>query len=149
MDDQLYIKRKVDIHSDLIKKSMKKIAVLIVLIFLSALSGCLSTDNTQVDVLSPRENSEAGIKITVAYQPNITESTAFEIKVTSHKDYNDDFENISYIRDPDGKTYQPVSYEGSGGHHASGILLFPKIEARGFELVIRDVGGVKERVFKW
>ncbi|MCX9025127.1 MAG: hypothetical protein OIN85_03410 [Candidatus Methanoperedens sp.] len=64
-------------------------------------------------------------------------------------DYNDDFKNNSYLRDSGGKTFQPLSYVGSGGHHASGTLRFPKTESKSFELVIRDVAGVNERVFKW
>lgn len=100
-------------------------------------------------LLGPRENSEAGIKITLTYLPDITDANAFDLKVTSHIDYNDDFMNNSYLRDPDGKTYEPLSYEGTGGHHASGTLRFPKIESKKFELVIQDVADVKERIFKW
>ncbi|MCZ7399188.1 MAG: hypothetical protein O8C62_05815 [Candidatus Methanoperedens sp.] len=115
-----------------------------------AISGCLSGDDKPpADLLEPRENSEADIKISVTYLPDITDATAFEIKVTAHKDYDDDFKKNSYLRDSSGKTYQPLSYEGEGGHHASGTLRFPKIESKRFELVIKDVAGVKERIFKW
>ncbi len=113
-------------------------------------SGCISGgDNPPADLLEPRVNSEAGVQIKVTYLPDITDATAFDIKVTAHKDYNDDFENNSYLRDPSGKTFQPQSYEGEGGHHASGTLRFPKIESKRFELVIKDVAEVNERVFKW
>ncbi len=115
-----------------------------------AISGCLSADDKPpADLLEPRENSEEGIKISVAYLPDITDATAFEIKVTAHSDYDDDFKKNSYLRDSNGKTYQPLSYEGEGGHHASGTLRFQKIESKRFELVIQDVAGVKERIFKW
>ncbi len=116
----------------------------------SAISGCLSGgDKPSADLLEPRENSEADVQISVTYLPDITDATAFEIKVTAHKDYDDDFKKNSYLRDSSGKTYQPLSYEGEGGHHASGILRFPKIESKRFELVIKDVAGVNERIFKW
>ena len=122
------------------------LSVLIVVAF----SGCISGgDNPPTDLLEPRENAEAGIQIIATYLPDITDATAFEIMVTAHKDYNDDFRNNSYLRDSSGKTYQPLSYEGEGGHHASGTLRFPKIESKRFELVIKDVAGVNERVFKW
>ncbi len=115
-----------------------------------ALSGCISGgDKPPADLLEPRENSEAGVQIRVTYLPEITDATAFEIKVTAHKDYNDDFKNNSYLRDSSGKTYQPLSYEGGGGHHASGTLRFPKIESKRFDLVIKDVAEVNERIFKW
>lgn len=115
-----------------------------------AISGCLSGDEKPpADLLEPRENSEEGIKISVTYLPDITDATAFEIKVTAHTDYDDDFKKNSYLRDSSGKTYQPLSYEGEGGHHASGTLRYPKIESKRFELVIKDIAGVEERVFKW
>ncbi len=115
-----------------------------------AISGCLSGDEKPpADLLEPRENSEADVKISVTYLPDITDATAFEIKVTAHKDYDDDFKKNSYLRDSSGKTYQPLSYEGEGGHHATGTIRFPKIESKRFELVIQDVAGVKERIFKW
>ncbi len=124
------------------------IIVLFTIIAVTA-AGCISGDQPPADLLEPRENSDAGIKITATYLPDITDATAFEIKVTAHEDYNDAFGNISYLRDSRGKIYKPVSYEGSGGHHASGVLRFPKIDSKRFELVIQDVAGVKERVFKW
>ena len=121
------------------------IIALFILITVS-ISGCLSGGDNP---LEPRENSDAGIKITVTYLPDITDATAFDIIVTAHNDYNDDFKSNSYLRDSSGKTYQPISYEGEGGHHASGTLRFPKIESKRFELVIKDVAEVEERVFKW
>ncbi|VVB85928.1 Uncharacterised protein [uncultured archaeon] len=143
------------------------IIIVLLILITAAVSGCLSgkepqTENpatviptsnvdkaSATDLSETRENSEAGIKITATYLPDITDATAFEIKVTAHMNYNDDFKNNSYLRDSSGKTYQALSYEGTGGHHASGTLRFPKIESRSFELVIRDVAGVNERVFKW
>ena len=115
-----------------------------------AISGCLSgEEKPPADLLEPRENSEAGVQVTATYLPDIKDATAFEIKVTAHSDYDDYFKKNSYLRDSGGKTYPPLSYEGEGGHHASGILRFPKIESKRFELVIQNVAGVKERVFKW
>ena len=114
------------------------------------ITGCISGgEKSPADLLEPRVNSDAGIKITVTYLPDISDATAFDIKVTAHNDYNDDFKSNSYLRDSSGKTYQPISFEGEGGHHASGTLRFPKIESKRFELVIKNIAGVEERVFKW
>jgi hypothetical protein len=131
---------------------MRIIGIIIIFfsLIVAATSGCLSTDNkSPADLLEPRDNSEAGIKITLTYLPDIADAKAFELKVTAHQNYNDDFLNNSYLRDPGGNTYQPVSYEGSIGHHAVGTLKFPSIESKRFEVVIRDVAGVKDRIFKW
>ncbi|MCZ7380919.1 MAG: hypothetical protein O8C64_05020 [Candidatus Methanoperedens sp.] len=131
---------------------MRIFGIIIALSILTAvaISGCISGgEKPPADLLEPRENSEADVKISVTYLPDITDATAFEIKVTAHKDYDDDFKKNSYLRDSSGKTYQPLSYEGEGGHHATGTIRFPKIESKRFELVIKDVAGVNERVFKW
>ncbi|MDO8725893.1 MAG: hypothetical protein Q7J35_07495 [Candidatus Methanoperedens sp.] len=130
-----------------------KISGVIITIFVLiavAISGCVSGgEKPPADLLEPRVNSDAGIKITVTYLPDISDATAFDIKVTAHNDYNDDFKSNSFLRDSSGKTYQPISYEGEGGHHASGTLRFPKIESKRFELVIKNIAEVEERVFKW
>jgi len=131
---------------------MRIFGIIIALSILTAvaISGCISGGDTpSADLLEPRENSDAGIQIKATYLQDIEDATAFEIKVTAHSDYNDDFKKNSFLRDSGGKTYQPLSYEGEGGHHASGILRFPKIEGKRFELVIKDIAGVNERVFKW
>ncbi len=131
---------------------MRFFGIIIALSILSAvaISGCVSGgEKPPADLLEPRVNSEAGVQITATYLPDITDATAFEIKVTAHMNYNDDFKNNSYLRDSSGKTYDALSYEGAGGHHANGTLRFPKIESKSFELVIKDVAGVNERVFKW
>ncbi|MCX9085543.1 MAG: hypothetical protein OIN87_12190 [Candidatus Methanoperedens sp.] len=131
---------------------MRISSIIITLVILMAvtISGCLSESKTpKADPFEPRVNSEAGIQITLTYLPDIGDATAFDLRVNSHTDYNDDFQNNSYLRDPSGKTYKPISYEGTGGHHANGILRFPKIESKKFELVIQDVADVKERIFKW
>ena len=127
------------------------------LLVIALVSGCLDTsegsydiENVEnIDYSTPQTNSEAGITITVTYLPEIKDATAFDIEVTAHTDYNDDFKKNSYLRDSSGKTYQPISYEGSSGHHAKGTLKFPKIDRKRFELVIQDVAGVKERTYTW
>ncbi|MBE0522221.1 MAG: hypothetical protein IBX39_08180 [Candidatus Methanoperedenaceae archaeon] len=125
-----------------------------ILVVIALVSGCLDktggSDATgNIDYSTPQTNNEGGISITVSYLAGITDATAFEIEVTAHQDYNDDFGKNSFLRGAGGKKYQPLSYEGSRGHHAEGILRFPKIDDTRFELVIQDVAGVEERVFTW
>lgn len=131
------------------KMKISGIVLLLLIVVAIAVTGCISGKEPSSDLLEPRVNSDGGVKISVTYLQNITDATAFEIKVTAHKDYNDDFKNNSFLRDSGGKIYSPISYEGSAGHHASGTLKFPKTEGKSFELVIRDVADVKERVFNW
>ncbi|MBI4037036.1 hypothetical protein HY385_01290 [Candidatus Daviesbacteria bacterium] len=61
-----------------------------------------------------------------------------------------DLLKVSKLTDDQGNIYQPVSWSGgSGGHHLSGILTFPKIgNVKSIELIVTGVAGV-DRIFKW
>ena len=68
-------------------------------------------------------------------------------------------ESLATLRTDTGKVVQPLAIESpsGGGHHRKGILVFPGRDASGsllvgaktVELIIRDVGGVKERTLRW
>ena len=63
-----------------------------------------------------------------------------------------DFKTLGVLRDDSGKVYSPTAVENKGsGHHREATVSFPKLsqEARRVELVIKDVAGVKDRVFSW
>jgi hypothetical protein len=60
----------------------------------------------------------------------------------------------------DGREVQPSGWDApKGGHHRQGALAFPatapdgkpliESDTRAVELVIRDVAGVPERIFRW
>ncbi len=137
------------------------IIIALLILITAAISGCLSgkepqtenpagvptsTDKTSTD--EERVNSEAGVTITAAYPGN----NVFDIKLDTHSGSLDyEMARISYIRDSRGNIIKPESWDGGiGGHHFSGTLKFPKFDdSAGFELVIQDVAGVKERVLKW
>jgi hypothetical protein len=44
-----------------------------------------------------------------------------------------------------------VEQASGGGHHRQSVLRFGKVspEAKTIELVVKDVAGVKERIFRW
>ncbi|MFA4936326.1 MAG: hypothetical protein WC568_10875 [Candidatus Methanoperedens sp.] len=125
-----------------------------------AFSGCLTSSEPETEKTatvektdaagSPeaRENSEAGVTITATYLGN----NAFEIILDTHSGSLDyEMAKISSVRDSKGNIIKPESWDGgTGGHHFEGTLKFPKFDdSKGFELVIQDVAGVKERVLKW
>ncbi len=134
------------------------IIALLVLVTI-AVSGCLSGSEPPEEepatvVKTPtsdserKENSEAGVTIAAAYLGD----NAFEISLDTHSGSLDyEMDKISYIRDSKGNIIKPEKWDGGiGGHHFKGTLKFPKFDdTRGFELVIQDVAGVKERVLKW
>ena len=145
---------------------MRKIKIIIVILILitAAASGCLSgkepqtekpatvvpttSDRSATDTSEKRVSSEAGVTITAVYLGN----NGFDIKLDTHSGSLDyEMAKISYIRDSKGNIIKPESWDGGiGGHHFEGTMKFPKFDdSAGFELVIQDVAGVKERVLKW
>ncbi|CAG0984594.1 hypothetical protein METP3_02280 [Methanosarcinales archaeon] len=132
------------------------IMIVLLILIIAAVSGCLSGNEPKTaldktsgsDSSEKKVNSEAGITITAIYSGN----NAFDIKLDTHSGSLDyEMAKLSYIRDSKGNIIKPESWEGGiGGHHFEGILKFPEFDdSAGFELVIQDVAGVKERVLKW
>jgi len=64
-----------------------------------------------------------------------------------------DLSRISVLRDLSGGEYQPEAWLpwSIDGSHRKGLLLFHRVElgGDGVELVIRGVGGVTERSYRW
>lgn len=117
-------------------------------------------ENLENDLSAPRENDEGGVSFVVRYlnpSQGYNDVLAFEVKMDVHEDYK--LEDVSYLRLKSGNSLKAISWEGPRGHHGTGILKFPKFDSSGnpfiedsmgnFELVILDVGGMKERVFRW
>jgi hypothetical protein len=108
------------------------------------------------------QTNEGG-KVTIAatWQGSDTE-TVFKVAMNTHAVDLDgyDLKQLAVLR-IDGKAeIRPISWEApKGGHHRSGTLTFPAVDADGralitsstrtIELVIRDVAGVSERIFTW
>jgi len=143
-----------------------RIIIVLFILIIAAVSGCLSGNKSRTektatvvptstvdktsttDSSETRENSEAGVTITAVYLG----SNAFDVKLDTHSgslDYG--MAKLSYVRDSKGNIIKPESWDGGiGGHHFGGTLKFPEFDdSAGFELVIQDVAGVKERVLKW
>ncbi|MCL7412174.1 MAG: hypothetical protein M8353_00960 [ANME-2 cluster archaeon] len=110
----------------------------------------------------PRENSEGMVTVAITYlnptSSQYGDSLAFQVTLNTHS-VNLDLYNpkeLAYIRTDNGQVIQPTSWdeaEESGGHHRSGILLFPKtgttLEKGNFELIMEDLAGIDMRVFSW
>ena len=83
------------------------------------------------------------------------EATAIRLALETHSGNLDGYkwETIATLHDDSGKTYplQAVENASGGGHHRQAVLRFVKLGpgAKTIELVVKDVGGVKERTFRW
>jgi hypothetical protein len=106
-------------------------------------------------------NEGGGVTVKVTPQdPAI--APAFAVVLDTHTVNLDAYDllPLSVLRTADGQEVQPISWTAqAGGHHREGMLTFPTLAADGsplitpgaapFELLIRDVGGVAERAFRW
>jgi hypothetical protein len=78
----------------------------------------------------------------------------FQVAMNTHSvELDHDLTRLTVLRTDQGDEILPLRWDGGqGGHHVNGTLYFPAVELNGVrwvEIVIRDVDGVPERVFRW
>jgi hypothetical protein len=102
-----------------------------------------------------RTHSGGGVSVKVTYlNPGDSNGPRFEVVLDTHSVNLDayDLKQLSTLLDGATKPLQPAKIENKGsGHHREVILSFPRLSSqpKSVEVVIRDVGGVKERIFRW
>lgn len=152
------------------KKKMRllfAISLLASLLSVLILTGCSSSTATkpqaaQPPVSQPNQTYNASVQSSTGGSVTIeakllghqNDSLVFEISMNTHSVDLDtyDFKQLAVLRDGKGSEYSPVDWSSQpGGHHRGGKLVFAHSDksARNFELVIRNVAGVSERVLKW
>lgn len=96
-----------------------------------------------------------GVTVNVTYlHPQNENEIRFEAVLDTHTINLDgyDLKALSTLRDDTGKNYQPTKVDNrGGGHHREITLVFPEVSpsAKRLELVINDIGRVKESFFFW
>ena len=131
-------------------------------IFITLLAGLLfsvllTIDGT-VDVIASDATQAiagGGVTVKVTYlNPKGSDGTRFQVALDTHSVNLDsyDLKTISLLRDDAGNSYSPTTVENKGsGHHRETTVSFAKVASgsKRIELVIKDVAGVKERIFRW
>lgn len=141
-----------------------------ILIVVAVVAGCTATATDSKPALSPSQptvpksnepgnglvqsSSGGAVTIEVKWLGQQNDALVFEVVMDTHSVNLDsyDLKELALLRDDRGKEYLPLSWSSeAGGHHRSGKLAFavPDQSAKAFELVIRNVAGVKERVLRW
>ncbi len=96
-------------------------------------------------------------------KPRTDGKLAVQVKLDTHAVDLDQYqlEKLALLRDAQGREVQALGLESpsGNGHHREGVLLFPGIdvtgkpmlspEAKSLTLILRGIGGVQERVFRW
>ena len=96
-----------------------------------------------------------GVTVIATLLKEQTDTTAIKLVLDTHSANLDGYklDEIAILQDDTGKSYPVVAVEqaSGGGHHRQAVLRFGKVspEAKTVELLVKDVAGVKERIFKW
>lgn len=85
-----------------------------------------------------------------------TETLTLQVAMNTHTvELNYDLTRLAALRNDQGEGLRPKSWKApAGGHHVSGLLTFEISEgffadSSSLELMIHNVGGVPERLFRW
>ena len=107
------------------------------------------------DALTQRDGQGAvTVVVTLAGLPEVGVPIRVAIVLDTHAVSLDDvvLERAVVLRTPEGAEVAPTRVEGvkGSGHHREAIVVFPPITERGtVRMIVRNVGGIGERVFVW
>ncbi|OGO22663.1 MAG: hypothetical protein A2Z28_00060 [Chloroflexi bacterium RBG_16_51_9] len=112
-----------------------------------------SSSNSPTNGLIQSSNGGA-VTIDVEWLGEKRGNLMLEVAMNTHSVDLDSYDlgKLALLSDDRGKQYLPASWDSQpGGHHRQGTLTFqaPDSEPKYFELIIRDVAGIKERIFRW
>lgn len=98
--------------------------------------------------------SARGVTVKVTYLDQTEHESRFSVALDTHSVNLDsfDFKASSILRDDTGISLRPTGIESKGsGHHRESILTFtrPSAKRTWLELVVKDLAGEPERVFRW
>jgi hypothetical protein len=114
-----------------------------------------------------QEDKQGAVTVTATLltpdKPRADGKLAVQIKLDTHAVDLDHYqlEKLALLRDPQGQEIQAVGLESpsGSGHHREGVLTFPGTDASGklllspeaksLTLIVRGIGGVQERIFRW
>lgn len=108
---------------------------------------------TEKIALPVKANNEGGLSIEIKpVDFSFDEPARFEVSLNTHQgDLDPDLTKKSVLFDEHSNQYLPLEWQGErGGHHISGVLIFPIIKKTNeIKLVIKDVYGIEKREFLW
>ena len=133
---------------------MKKFKLLILALLLATAAVAGETFGAVAPNMS-QNVAGGGVTAKVTYlNPKSPDEPRFQVVLDTHSVNLDiyDLKTISLLRDDAGNTYPATTVENKGsGHHREGTVSFAKIPngVKRVELVLKDIAGVKERIFRW
>lgn len=102
-----------------------------------------------------RQDRQGPVTVAVTVMPPRGAETPLKVRIAldTHSVGLDDIalESAVALRTADGTDVAPVAVEQAkgGGHHRQAVLIFPPISNASVRIVVKNVGGVSERLFVW
>ncbi len=102
-----------------------------------------------------RQDRQGPVTVAVTVLPPFAAETPLKVRIAldTHSVGLDDIalESAVALRSADDTDVAPVTVEQAkgGGHHRQAVLVFPPISSVTVRIVVKNVGGVSERVFVW
>jgi hypothetical protein len=115
----------------------------------------ITIKNKELQDTNPLTSDEGGVTVTVTpITPLESDNWKFEIELNTHAgELPEDLKSHAELLTDEGQTLSAFSWEMSSeqSHHQEGILSFKKTENKpgAIDLILKDIGGVEERSFKW
>ena len=117
----------------------------------------ISSSSKSLPVGSIQSSKAGNVTIDISLNEVKDDSIVFNVVMDTHSVDLDkyDLSLLSLLRDEKDNKYNPVSWQAPpGGHHRSGVLTLPLPptistgQTRYIELVVKDVSGIPQRVFR-
>lgn len=139
---------------------MKKTSILSLILLTLSIVAVLSFYWLPIKNKEPQDgdtltSDEGGVTVTVKLvTPLKPDDLEFEIELNTHSgELPEDLKGHAELLINDGQILPAFSWEMSSeqSHHQEGILSFrgAELEPEFIELILKDIGGVEERSFKW
>lgn len=138
-----------------------RLLLLVILGLGFVLSACIGgNDDDPIPGAVTWENDEGAVTVKVTWG-GLAAGPEFEVALDTHSVELDgyDLTDLAVLRAENGTELTALAWDApKGGHHRSGKLAFPASiggmptfsdKTSTFQLVIRDIDGVKERAFTW
>jgi len=130
-------------------------AVLLGMLVILGASGSMWLERAEAQPGKTQSVRGGGVEVIAEILEEPANVLSFRVSLDTHVVNLDvySFQEIVRLRDGRGGELPPTAVEGgaAGGHHRSAIVRFaaPDPKPKDIELIVKNVAGISERVFRW
>jgi len=137
------------------KSQRRSKAVFLGILIVLGVSGSMWSERAEAQPGKKQSVRGGGVEVIAELLEEPANVVVFRVSLDTHVVNLDvySFQEMVRLRDGRGGELPPTTIEGgaAGGHHRSAIVRFaaPDPKPKDIELIVKDVAGVSERVFRW